>query len=80
MSDYKEATIGAVLRETMEKFPEHEALVFPDTGLRQNYTEFYAACREAAKGFMAIGVKKGDHVSVWTTNLPEWVYIQFGLS
>jgi len=28
---------------------------------------------------MAIGVGKGDHVSVWTTNVPEWIYIQFGL-
>jgi len=80
MSGYKEATIGAVLKETTEKFPGHEALVYPDTGLRQNYTEFYAACREVARGFMAIGVKRGDHVSVWTTNLPEWVYMQFGLS
>ncbi len=80
MSDYKEATIGGILRETVEKFPKHEALVYPDTGLRQDYTEFYNSCRDVAKGFMALGVEKGDHVSVWTTNLPEWVYMQFGLS
>ena len=80
MSDYKEATIGGVLKETVEKFPKYEALVYPDTGLRQDYTEFYNSCRAVAKGFMALGVEKGDHVSVWTTNLPEWVYMQFGLS
>ena len=28
---------------------------------------------------IALGVKRGDHVSVWTTNVPEWVYLQFAL-
>ena len=32
-----------------------------------------------AKGFMAVGVEPGDKVSVWATNVPEWVYMQFGL-
>ncbi|HPB82072.1 MAG TPA: AMP-binding protein, partial [Spirochaetota bacterium] len=26
------------------------------------------------------GIKRGDHVSVWASNVPEWVYLQFGLS
>src|SRR5690606_18841706 len=47
--------------------------------LRLTYSEFEQKCRETAKGFMALGVKKGDHVSVWTTNIPEWTYLQFGL-
>lgn len=25
------------------------------------------------------GYQKGDHVSVWTTNVPEWIYLQFAL-
>jgi fatty-acyl-CoA synthase len=28
---------------------------------------------------MAMGVKRGDNISVWTTNIPEWVYLQFSL-
>ncbi len=80
MSDFVEITIGNVLRETVQRFPENEALVFPQTGLRQNYSEFYESCRNVARGFMALGIERGDHVSVWTTNLPEWVYLQFGLA
>ena len=79
MNDFIEVTIGELLRNTASKFPGHDALVYPDTGLKQNYTEFLNSCKDVAKGFMAIGVKNGDHVSVWTTNIPEWVYIQFGL-
>jgi fatty-acyl-CoA synthase len=28
---------------------------------------------EVALGFLAIGVKKGDHVGVWAQNVPEWL-------
>ncbi len=79
MSAFIEVTMGELIRDTAARFPKHDALVYPDTGLRQNYSEFLHMCKEVAKGFMAIGVKKGDHVSVWTTNVPEWVYMQFGL-
>ncbi len=80
MSEFVKKTIGQALHDTVERFPNTEALVFPQTGLRQNYREFLESTRAVAKGFMALGVKRGDHVSVWTTNLPEWVYMQCGLS
>jgi fatty-acyl-CoA synthase len=79
MNEFTEVTMGELLKETASRFPDHDALVCLETGLRQNYSEFYNACKEVAKGFMAIGVKKGDHVSVWTTNIPEWIHMQFGL-
>ncbi len=80
MSDFREVTIGRLLRETAARYPRREAFVNPDFGIRQTYDEFLNSCVAVAKGFMALGVKKGDHVSVWTTNLPEWLYMQFGLS
>jgi fatty-acyl-CoA synthase len=30
-----------------------------------------------AKGLLKLGVKKGDHVSIWAYNVPEWVILQF---
>ena len=39
----------------------------------------YDQCRKTARGLLALGIKRGDHVSVWTTNVPEWVYLQFAL-
>lgn len=71
--------MGNLLRETAAKFPGNDALVYPETGLRLNYEQLLGRCTDVAKGFMALGVGNGDHVSVWTTNLPEWVYLQFGL-
>ncbi|RPI77019.1 MAG: AMP-binding protein, partial [Desulfobacteraceae bacterium] len=79
MSSFKNVTIGSVLKETAEKLPKHPALAYPQLGIHMNYQEFHQKCSEVAKGFMALGIQKGEHVSVWTTNLPEWVYMQFGL-
>jgi fatty-acyl-CoA synthase len=79
MSGFVKKTIGQVIGETAARYPENPALIHPQSGVRQNYREFYTSCRDVAKGLMASGIKRGDHVSVWTTNIPEWVYLQFSL-
>ena len=79
MSEFVHKTIGKVVCETAERFPEHPALIAPQFQIRQTYSELYERCRQTAKGLMALGVQKGDHVSVWTTNIPEWVYLQAAL-
>ena len=79
MSGFVHTTIGQVIRDTAERYPLTDALIHPDFGVHLNYREFYDQCRKVAKGLMALGVKRGDHISVWTTNIPEWVYLQFGL-
>ena len=79
MSAFREITMGNLIRETASKFPDNDALIYLDTDLRLTYRELLEKTKEVAKGFMALGVQRGDHVSVWTTNIPEWVYMQFGL-
>ena len=79
MSDFVNKTIGQLVKDTVARYPENPALIQPEFNLHQNYRDFYASCRETAKGLMAIGVKRGDKISVWTTNIPQWVYLQFSL-
>ena len=76
MSAFVKKTIGQLVKETAELYPQNTALVCPDFGIRKTYAEFYQTCRQVAKGLMAIGIQRGDHVAVWTTNIPEWVYLQ----
>jgi fatty-acyl-CoA synthase len=71
-------TIGQVLAETARKFPMREALVFSQSSVRMNYTEFADAVSAVAKGLLALGIKPGEHVGIWATNVPEWVLLQFG--
>jgi len=70
-------TIGEYLKETVTKYPETEALVAPWRDERYTYREFYDICRRAGKGFMKLGVARGDRVAIWATNYPEWVITQF---
>ncbi len=79
MSGFVHKTIAQVISETAARYPLVDALIHPDFGVHLNYQEFYTQCRKVAKGLMALGVKRGDHISVWTTNIPEWIYLQFGL-
>jgi len=79
MSAFVHKTIGQLVRETAGLHPQNPALVCPDFGVRQTYDEFYQTCRDIAKGLMAIGIKRGDNIAVWTTNIPEWIYLQFAL-
>ncbi len=79
MSGFVKKTMGDVIFDTAGKFPGHPALSAPQFNVRLTYRELYDQCRKTAKGLMAIGVKRGDHVSVWTTNVPEWIYLQYAL-
>lgn len=71
-------TIGAVLRKTAQKYPAHDALVFPQLSVRLSYKALDAAVDACAKALLAMGVGKGDHVAAWATNVPEWPVIQLG--
>ena len=79
MSDFVNKTVGNVIKETAGRYPENPALISPQFQIRHNYREFYEQCRKTARGLLAIGIQKGDHVSVWTTNVPEWLYLQYAL-
>jgi len=79
MSAFVRKTIGQLIRETAARYPDNPALVCPDFNVRQTYAQFYQTCRQVAKGLMAIGIQRGDPIAVWTTNIPEWIYLQFSL-
>ncbi|MEA5113595.1 MAG: AMP-binding protein [Geobacteraceae bacterium] len=77
MSKNLEITIGGLLDQMAERFPDNDALVYVDRGLRYSYFEFNEVCRRVAKGLLKLGIKKGDHISIWATNVPEWVILSF---
>lgn len=70
-------TLGELLDIQAERYPDNEAVVFPFEGIRWTYSQFKQKVDTVARGLIEMGVKKGDHVSVWTTNVPEWLLIQF---
>lgn len=77
MSKQLDFTVGNLLDHMAERFPDNDALVYVERGLRYSYRKFNQVCRQVAKGLIRLGVKKGDHVSIWANNVPEWVLLQF---
>ncbi len=77
MSRQLDMTIGALLDEMAQRYPDNDALVYPELGLRYSYREFNEVCRKVAKGLLKMGVKKGENISIWAYNVPEWVILQF---
>lgn len=77
MKDLMKVTIGDLLDQIAEKYPDHDAVLYTDRPFRKTYMEFRNLCNLVAKGLMAMGIKKGDHVAIWATNYPEWLLAQF---
>ncbi len=76
-------TVGNLLDQRANTFPEREALVYsnyPEFGgtldIRWSYQEYRARADEVARGLLALGLRKGEHIAVWAANLPEWPLLQ----
>lgn len=70
-------TVGDCLRQQAVKYREQEAVVYRALGVRWTYEDFWRMTEKAAKGLIAMGIEKGDHIAVWATNIPEWLILQF---
>lgn len=77
MDTLKQQTIGALLASAAGRFPHHEAVVYSELDLRYSYQELYEETAKIAKGLMALGIEKGEHVAIWASNIPEWILLQF---
>ena len=70
-------TLGQILEDTVAKYPDNPAVVYVDRDYRLTWREFRDTVNELAKGLLAIGVKPGEKVAVWASNVPYWVALQF---
>lgn len=70
-------TIGAHFDRIAERYPEREAVVSVHQNVRLTYREMREATDLFARGLMALGVRHGDRVGIWSTNTLEWTIAQF---
>lgn len=72
-----EITVGSLLDDMARKYPDHDCALYTDRPFRKTYSEFNEICNKVAKSFLKMGIKKGDHVAIWATNVPEWLITLF---
>jgi fatty-acyl-CoA synthase len=70
-------TVGQVLEDQVRAFPEREFLIYSDRDLRFTFCQFDERVNNLAKGLLSIGLKKGDHLGIWATNVPDWLTFLF---
>ncbi|BCS99086.1 AMP-binding protein [Desulfoluna limicola] len=73
----QDLTLGQILDKAVAEHPDNEAIIYVDRDFRLTYREFGETVDRVARGLMALGVKKGEKVAIWATNIPYWVTLQF---
>jgi fatty-acyl-CoA synthase len=70
-------TIGAHLDRIVDRWPDREALIVRDQGVRWSWAELQERSDAFAAGLLALGIEPGDRVGIWSPNNAEWVVTQF---
>ncbi|MBO5850934.1 MAG: AMP-binding protein [Clostridia bacterium] len=65
-------TFSGVLDTMVKNYPDQYAFKYPTLDYTRTYEQFRRDVDECAAALISLGVKQGDHVAVWATNVPEW--------
>lgn len=70
-------TIGDKFDETVEQFPDREALIVHHQNIRWTYRRLQEEVDKCAKALLVCGMEKGDRAGIWSPNRCEWTVMQF---
>ncbi len=70
--DVIDATFSQVLDTMVENYPDQYAFKYPTLDYTRTYEQFRRDVDECAAALISLGVKAGDHVAIWATNVPQW--------
>ncbi len=76
MSKFKD-TIGDHFDNQVAQHPDKEFIIYSDRDLRFTYAQFQERVNNLANGLLEIGLKPGDHLGIWATNVPDWLTFFF---
>jgi len=72
-------TFPQLLDRVAEEFPDQYAFKYTVMDYVRTYREFRDEVDQFARALIAMGVRTGDHVAIWATNVPQW-FITFWAS
>ncbi|MBQ8165060.1 MAG: AMP-binding protein [Clostridia bacterium] len=71
-----DVTFPQLLDRICEEFPDQYAFRYTTHDYTRTYPEFREDVDTFARALISLGVKQGDHVAIWATNVPQW-YLTF---
>lgn len=67
-----DCTFPQVLDRMVEEFPDQYAFKYTTLDYTRTYSQFRDDVDQFARSLIAMGVKPGDKVAIWATNVPAW--------
>src|SRR5512136_327894 len=80
MTELMRVTMGDLLDRVTARYPENDSIVDIPKGVRYSYREFLRMVNHLAKGFLKMGLKKGEHIALWAPNISEWIITEFAVA
>ncbi|MCL2057667.1 MAG: AMP-binding protein [Oscillospiraceae bacterium] len=65
-------TFPQLLERVVEEFPDQCAFRYTTHDYTRTYREFRDDVDAFARALISLGVRRGDKVSIWATNVPQW--------
>ncbi len=78
----EKSSIGDFFDQKVNEYENDDAIVFSSyeklniAEMKWTYLDYQQKVNELAKALLGYGFKKGDHIAVWSINLPEWLILQ----
>src|ERR1043166_1760035 len=72
-------TTDQVLRDTVARHADHEALVARHQNIRLTWGELANEVDRTARGLVGLGLAPGAPAGVWATSCSEWIYLQLAV-
>ncbi|MDR3135391.1 MAG: AMP-binding protein [Deltaproteobacteria bacterium] len=66
-------TLGQVLERNARDYPNEDALIYPAKERRYTWASLNDEVDRLARAMLSIGIKREDRISIWATNVPQWL-------
>jgi len=73
-------TIGQFIDTIAHEHPDRDAIIHTEMGVRCDYGLLLQEIELVAKGLIKAGIRKGDKVASWSSNIPEWIISMLALA
>ena len=70
-------TIGNYFDRAAERYGARDALIVRHQDIRWSWRELKQRVDDFAAGLLALGLKRGERIGIWSPNNAEWVVTQF---
>lgn len=72
-------SMGQLLEEQARKYPDRDAVVIPWSNARHTFSSLNEKSKEVARGLIALDVKAGDRVGIFSGNCERYIELFFAV-